>query len=414
MHPTPLLVRVQRSWLLAILFLVPLSLHYLTKEPFAISYLNLLSVVFIGLGILNLLFGWLPYRPLRHRPFVILILIMFVALVWALFFTHPLRNGIGLWTSRFLQPLLVGFFTFQLLENDELTIDQCVKSVFWSLVPLIIMGGLQYSGVIEYRDPGRITATYFYPNTFARYVEILLLVSLPWILFRVKAWRPMYLGIWLLGVVLLLSSKSYNGTVSFGLGLFMMFALLPASFTLLKRVIMSGLIVIGILLAMSAPKLPKWHTSITDSRLTRLEFWHVAGKVLSEDGHFITGIGIKTWEQRYPTYVAQYAPFPPRNWGSVQPHNVFLDSLLKAGLPGLFAVTALLIWPITEGYALLKTFRRPGYAWWFGVSMVGYGVAMLVFGLIDDPIWSDDTMPILWVLLFLLAYASKKKTLPAA
>lgn len=317
-------------------------------------------------------------------------------------FTHPLRNGIGLWTSRLLQPLLVGFIVYEMVVQNYLKPAEVIRSFFWSLVPLLLLGGMQATGLIDYRDPGRITASYFYPNTFARYMDILLLVSLPWLLFSQQGSKRLYLGLWGLGVVLLLSSKSYNGAVSLGVGLLVFFLLLPATWQRVKVLGIGVLIIGGCLVALNAPKLPKWQTSIHDSRLTRLEFWHVATGVIQD--HFWTGIGIKTWEKDYPHLVERYGPFPPLNWGSVQPHNVFLDSFIKAGLPGFFAITALLLWPVAEGIRFCRArYAARAHDWWVGLSLASYGVAMLMFGLIDDPLWSDDTMPVLFILLFLLA-----------
>jgi O-antigen ligase len=164
--------------------------------------------------------------------------------------------------------------------------------------------------------------------------------------------------------------------------------------------------ILAIIVVINAPKLPKYETSITSSRLTRLQFWTVAEGVIRD--HFWTGIGIKTWEDTYPQLVQKYYidvyHKPPLNYGSVQPQNVFLDSFVKAGLPGFIAITAVLLWPIFEGIALARTYKERNPDWWVGLSLAAYGVALLVFGLIDDPLWSDDTMPILFILYFLLAF----------
>lgn len=400
------LQQLQKWWLLFLVFAVPFSLKYITEIPFAISWLNVISVGFIGLGFFNLIVGVMPLQIPRHRAFLLLLGCVLLAMAYALLFTHPLRNGLGLWTSRLLQPLLVGFFAYQLLENNVLKVSQIVGALFWSIPALIVLGGLQYTGVIDYRDPGRITASYFYPNTFARYMDILLLITLPWILFSIKKNKRLAMGIWLLGVVLLLTSKSYNGAVSLFAGVVTLLLLLPESFVTVKRVALGALALVAVVVIVNAPKLPKWQTSIQDSRLTRLEFWEVARGVIKDN--FWTGIGIKTWEKNYPQLVEKYYiqkhHVLPRNWGSVQPHNVFLDSFIKAGLPGFLAITALLLWPIFEGVRFARSYKAKNKNWWFGASLASYGVAMLVFGLIDDPIWSDDTMPLLFILYFSLTW----------
>lgn len=402
---TTALATLQRGLFLSLVFVIPLALHYVAMEPFAISWLNLLSVVFIGLSLLALVTGVTPYRSLPHRPFWWLIGVLLATMAWALINTDPLRNGVGLWTSRLTQPLLVGFFAYQLYANHRLKLSAVTAALFWSLVPLIVVGGFQATGFIAYRDPGRITATYFYPNTAARYFVISLAVSLPWLMFALNFGRRWRLGVWLMGVALLLATKSYNGVVSLWVGLMTMVWLWPRSLRQLARVATFALVLIALTVAVNAPKLPKWHTSIQDSRLTRVEFWGVAVKVIRDN--FWTGIGIKTWEKTYPQLVEKYGPFPPRNWGSVQPHNVFLDGFVRAGLPGFFATAVLMFWPLTEGIAYARlAWRARQPEWWFGLSCAAYGAAMLAFGLIDDPIWSDDTVPIYFIMAFLLAGAA--------
>ncbi|HEY1074234.1 MAG TPA: hypothetical protein VGE59_00840, partial [Patescibacteria group bacterium] len=221
------LITLQKWWLFALLFLIPLSLQYLIKTPVAISTLNILSLGFIFLGVLNALTGGVPIRPVQHRSYVWVILLLLGALAYALLFTHPLRNAVGLWTSRLSQPLLVGYFAYQLLANRVITLSEPIRALFYSLVPLLILGGMQLTGFLPYADTDRVTASYFFPNTFARYVGIVLLISLPWILFSIRQYKRLHLGLWILGVLLLLSSKSYGGTVAFFGGLTALLFALP-------------------------------------------------------------------------------------------------------------------------------------------------------------------------------------------
>lgn len=396
------LVKLQRWWLFALLLVIPFSLHYITEQPAAISYLNLISVGFIGLGMINLLFKTIPYTPVRDKGTLTVIGLLIVAMAFALFFTHPLRNGIGLWTSRLLQPMLVGWIVYQMLSARVVTISEIIKTLFLSIVPLVIGGALQAVRVIPAAsDPTRITVLYQYPNTFARYVDILLLTSLPWIVLRKRVVAQWEVAIWLAGFLLLLTTKSYNGTVSLVGGIVVVLLLLDRSYTTLKTRALGTIAVLSLLVVANASKLPKWQASITDSRLSRLEFWHIAGAVIRHN--FWTGIGIKGWETNYTHFVLLYGKLPPLNWVSQQPHNVFLDSMLKAGPLGLIAVTILLLWPIWRGLQLSRIYslERGG---WFGLSMVAYGVGMFMFGFIDDPLWSDDITPLLYIFLACLAW----------
>lgn len=398
---------VLRWWFLGLVFSVPFALKYITKDPFAISWLNVWSVSLIGLTLWGIFLRTIPFTPVGHRPFIALMALLFLALAWGLMFTDPIRNGIGLWTSRLTQPFLVGWCGYQLLAARVIKPKEIVMSLFLSLVGLLGIGLMQWLGFIDYRDPGRITATYFYPNTFARYLDIILLISLPWILFQAKAKRIL-LGFWVLGSILLVMTQSYNGVLTLMIGLMTMFVMLPKQYDFLKKIGLGVVFVTVLLIGLNAKQLPKYQTSINDSRLTRLEFWAVATNILQDKNYFWTGIGIKTWEKEYPQLVQTYFIDTyhklPLNWGSVQPHNVFLDSFIKAGLPGFIAITALLVWPVVEGRSLSKTYSHQNPNWWVGISLAAYGVGMVVFGLIDDPIWSDDTMPVLFILYFNLVY----------
>ena len=399
----PVLIRLQRIWLFFLLILIPFSLTYITLHPAAISYLNLLSVGFIVLAIVNAVMKTIPLVSVKDRGTWGVIGLLVVAMLFALLFTHPLRNGIGLWTSRLLQPLLVGAAVHQMLEAGVLQISEIVETLFLSLVPLILYGILQGFGIVAHGiDPHRITDLYQFPNTFARYVEIVLLVSLPWIVLRKASISHWEMLVWAAGFLLLLSTVSYNGTVTTVIGIAAMTLLLGKQFKKLKIWTLVTIAVVALGVGLGAQHLPKWHTSITDSRLTRIEFWTVAEGTIKE--HFWTGIGIKGWETQYSTLVLKYGPHtPPLNWASEQPQNVFLDSMLLAGPLGLISITLLLLWPVVRGFQVTRLFKLEENGW-FGIAMVGYGIAIFCFGLIDDPLWSDDVTPLLYIFLMCLAW----------
>lgn len=407
------LLTIQRFWLFLLIVATPFSLAYIVNRGVAISYLNVFSVIFIGLGVVNLLTGGLHHKPFKDKGTLAVIGGLLLAMAYALLFTHPLRNGIGLWTSRLLQPLLVGFFTYELVAAQIVKVEEIVKA-FFVTIPLLVVGGvLQLLHVIPAgEDPKRVTVFYEFPNTFARYVVILLTVTFPWLLFK-QGKRPLFQwALWGLGVLLLLASQSYNGTVSCVIGGAVMVALLLHSYRKPALLALVGLGLLVLVVGFNVQHLPKYQTSITDSRLTRLEFWHIATGTIRD--HPWTGIGIKGWETQYGQLVEKYNDhFPPYNWSSPQPHNVFLDSLLKAGIPGLIAITLLLLWPLIRGIQLFQASPISKYGW-FGLSMVGYGIAMLAFGLIDDPLWSDDTMPLLFIFLALImwTFQQTKKSRP--
>jgi hypothetical protein len=222
------LVLAQKWLTLFLLTTIPLTLHYLTEHPFAISTLNVLSVAVILLGLFNVITGQLKAHYPGEKSFSYVIGGLLLAMAWALFFTHPLRNGVGLWTSRLGQPLILSVMSYQLLANRVLQLGEIVGTLFFSLIPLVVIGGLQVSHIIPYGQPGRITGLYQFPNTFARYDFMLLLISLPWILIKVAKRRlvPAFV-LWGLGVLLLIGSVSYGGVASCFAGILTILFLLP-------------------------------------------------------------------------------------------------------------------------------------------------------------------------------------------
>ncbi|MEI6478418.1 MAG: O-antigen ligase family protein [bacterium] len=402
MKKYPLLVQVQRWWLFLFIVMIPFSTGYIFERPVAFSYINLFSIVFILLGAVNAATGVVPLRKLHDRPTLGALAIFFATLAYALLFTHPLRDGIGVWGSRLVQPALVGYGVYLLLEAGFLKLSEIAAALLASLIPQIVGGFLQASHILPYKDTTRVTVAYQWPNTFARYIMTMLLLTYPWLLAKVPASlkRPAWI-VWGLGVLLLLSSISYNGTVSFCIGLGLVTLLLPRDFTKLKIWVIAVLAVSGILITTNASKLPKWQASIGSSRETRLEFWHVAVGAIKD--HPLTGIGLKTWEHTYPQLLVKYATKPFLSLTSPQPHNFILDSLLKAGVFGFIAIPLFLLWPAVTG---LKIIRRSRFAktGWFGLAVIGSSVALFCFGFIDDPIWSDDMMPLLFILLLGAAY----------
>ena len=400
----PLAIRLQRYWLFLFLFLIPFSTWYIVQTPFAISPINLFSIVFIAMGLYNLWQGNLPKVWLPDRGTLIVLGLLFLGVSFGLLHSHPLRSGLGFWISRLVQPMLVGFFAVQMAENKALEPDEVIKTLFWSLLPLILVGSLQLAHVIPLRDPLRISGAYRWPDTFGRYVEILVLLTAPWVFLR----RSVHLGLavlWILGLGILIASLSYSVVASCIIALLAMVALLPKQYFRLKILTLVATL-IGIILAVAlSHQLLSWHYGITASKNSRLEFWQVAERTIAQ--HPWTGIGLKGWQQQYPQLVAEYGPNrPPLNVTSEQPQNVFLDSLLKAGIPGLIAVTAVLFWPIVQGVRLAKLPFEGGGR--FGLGMAGYGIGLLLFGLLDDPLWSDDTTPLLFILFLLMGWLNRR------
>lgn len=398
------------GWIfLGLLVILPFGTTHVFKQPFAISYINIVAVTFIIVSALTLLTGKLKLEKIGNRSLTILIALMTLMLIWGTFFSEPLRSALGPWTSRFLQPLIVGYLGFLLVRQNIISIKHIAWAFWISLILVDLLGLAQLTGIVDTNNPGRLTGFYFFPNTFARYVEILLLLTLPHLLLGKNNPKLLFGLAWLVGVVMLLATKSYAGAASFAFGVMAIVLFLPAEFKRLKLTVLL-IILFGLLGALIfRESLPKYQVTITGSLKSRQQYWVIGWETIKD--HPLTGIGLEGWENKYlglaRTYIDE-SKEPLIETVSAQPHNIFLDGWLRGGIFGLIAISYLLLWPIAVSFTVLRQnlvdeANRP-----FVLGLFGYGVAMILFGLIDDPIFSDDTMLLVFVLYFGLVAAIKK------
>jgi hypothetical protein len=74
---------------------------------------------------------------------------------------------------------------------------------------------------------------------------------------------------------------------------------------------------------------------------------------------------------------------------------MFYDALLKGGIPMLIGTIALLGLILAAGIQILLHSQRH----WFGLALVSSSLALLAFGLADDPIWGNDIATLIWILI---------------
>lgn len=383
---------------------LPFLILDLTDQIFSVSVLNLVGALVIGLGLLNAMRGTVPIAWPKDKTTNLILALVALTFILALFVTNPLQNAIGFWVSRLLEPFLLGLMSVSLVASGFLRPNVIVRWLLLSLLGLFLAAAFQFLNNSFGHGP-RLYLPYEFPDTLARYYAIVLTFSLSWLLIQRPGW--FWWLIWSGGLIGLLGTQSFNAVATTGLGFLVVIALLPAKLHTTKR---RGWLILAlsfIAAMIVAPRLAKWEVTMTDSLETRKEFWQVARGALHDN--YWAGIGIKGWETQYPTLVQQYSSHrPPLNWGSAQPHNIFLDGLLKAGILGLLAVLGLLFLPIISGLKLLHRANQP--FGWFGLGLAAYGTAMLAFGLLDDPLWSDDTMPLLFMLTLTTAWLINVKT----
>ncbi len=384
----------------ALVICLPLGWRYITKYPFAISWINIFSLLFVMVSIAaEALLGVRTtlLRPIKiPKVYRLVLLGIVLATIVGTTQTSPLTDAFGPWTSRFLQPLIVGYFAVRMFDRNPDYLKKLPQIILLSTIIPTLWVLLQFAGAVPFQDMHRATAGYAFATTFARWSMITVLFCAPWVLQQPKK-RLAWLIVLTLAVLVLLATQSYNAVVSAAIAGIIGLYLMPSRYKKIK-IGFTVFIAIAALLAISFPsKLPKWNLTSTSSIQTREQFWEVARGVIKDNP--LKGIGFKTWEHHYLDLRTKYATPPMRLDSSAQPHSFVLDSLVKTGILGLSFPLSIILVGIS-GVIIARKEDFDGFGW-IGVALAMYCVSILLFGLLDDSWWSDDTIVFVyfWFLL---------------
>lgn len=390
------------AYFYAMIALIPFSIGYIWREPFAISYLNLWSVGFIFLWVLSVGTHAIKLELPRNKHYVLFTGVYLIGIIWATFATPNLRDVLGLWTSRLIQPFLVGLGAWLCLRNGLVNIRGILLAFVAAIAGMTAVALMQAAGILTSPNPTRVVSIYEWPNTFARIQAYLLLMVTPLLCEKGKL-RTALLIVGGLAIAALLASISYNGVVTFSIGAIVVL-LLSHIHRRIKIFALSTAILVALVIGIFPTKaIPEWQIRTDTSRNARLEFWLIAEGVFKEKPW--TGLGIKGWENDFPSLLEKYHPFqPPYNAVSSQPHNLLLDALMKGGIPMLIGVLAFMSWPVIAGLRIVKKGHM------IGLAILGASVMLFLFGTIDDPIWADDMMPIIFIVQAIGLYELSRDT----
>lgn len=121
---------------------------------------------------------------------------------------------------------------------------------------------------------------------------------------------------------------------------------------------------------------------------SRLVIWEVAEKIITQ--HPLAGIGFANFQQFYLSWQANFPPYP--EWAVPHAHNLWFDSWLNLGFLGFacwLALWFLLFW------GLLRKKNQPRTFLFLG----GYLFFVLVYGLVDEPVWRNDLAFVFWLIV---------------
>lgn len=163
----------------------------------------------------------------------------------------------------------------------------------------------------------------------------------------------------------------------------------------------SGLVALVLGLLASGQLTRIFHFFVYDETLdtklvARLDIWSSALSGIQD--HFLTGIGLGVFNQVMPTrypYQTVGLSFPVS-----QAHNLFLDTALAIGVPGMISLLLLLVGCVTLAVQGLKQSDLIGAV---SIGMLASIIVYLIFGVADSISLSVPTSFIIWLWVCALA-----------
>lgn len=259
-----------------------------------------------------------------------------------------------------------------------------------------------------------------HPNQLAALIALFLplLVSL-WLApprrANVVIWRVTFGFITLLVVVILLLTQSRGGWIAAAVGLFALAALwaaiLPPSRTRRNLALVVGggvaLVLVGLMWIGPQTLWNLWLDPPEDTALGTLRTLGVRRQVwpwaVTAIGDFpLTGVGLGSFRQ----VVFRLYPLPMwPDYDIGHAHNIFLQTALDTGLPGLVVYLAILMVAAAAGWRVAR--REPAFRA-VSLGLLAGLVALHVFGLADALVIGAKPAVVFWMALGLLAAMNKE------
>ncbi len=199
--------------------------------------------------------------------------------------------------------------------------------------------------------------------------------------------------------------------------------LLTTHYSLLTQGLVVGLLVIAALswfaVRPNFALTPQEGGRITASTNVRWQLWSATGEVVQQ--HWLLGAGLGGFQQQFGELTRDRVNYPefitPR---ARTPHNLVIGIWMETGLIGLIG---LLVALVLVGKTLFRALRSDGNTPPLGgvreergqrarsmaVALLGSWFVLLAHGLVDQPIWKNDTMVLFWLLVTLSSVLTQKQ-----
>lgn len=412
----PFIERIQKSLVLAILFLLP---FYFVKFKFVWLSLNLIEIL-----ILILLFLWLISKTAKHeildtkcnKKYLLPILLILIGITLSVIANRNYYVGLGILKGWFVFPIIFGIIFYDALKKDDSLLGKTLLALFFSGAAVSAAGAVyKISGFLTY--DGRLRIFYDSPNQLAMFLAVPFLIGIIKIekfgfeklqaLASKKKAELWKVGAIISGLLLILLNlyltKSYGAWLALAIVLIVIFWLKYRTFRHrigLLILIFLAAIIIGQTKSQKLEGLANFGgRSSLDSRVM---IWKSAGRMIKDNPLF--GIGPGNFQNKYLEYQKYFPPY--LEWAVPQPHNVFLAFWLEAGFIGLVGFVLLLAQFFKDNKKAIENNRL------YGILCLAIIIYFLIHGLIDTTYWRNDMAFLFWTIIPVNCYlAIKNKTL---
>jgi len=309
---------------------------------------------------------------------------------------------LGVWKGWVVAPMLYFAVLTQVLKSQK-DVEKILRMFVYSavLVSLLAYGlGLFSKGVtIDFRLRG----FYESANYLALYLVPAILINIYFVLRRQSPpTKQDVINISTLVILVysLFFTQSYAGIIGvFGsLGLFVLYLAIKIPKFRKKGIgaifLLVAIFIVIILSQLNAPKFKQFlDYKNRSSTSVRLEIYQTSWDLLKE--HPVIGHGPGLFQANYQIQAPKTLERAPLEWNMPHPHNIFLGFWMNAGLLGLIAFLALLIF-------VHRPFTYPLIALW----------GIVIHGLFDMPFWKNDLAMIFWLIIASILILQKHATHP--
>src|SRR3989339_410434 len=402
---------------MALAFLFFALPSYLVKIKIGLLTLTLLDLFFLVL-IAIFGFSWLKNnfwrRALQRQGTKWLVGFWLLGLVLSLIAKDSL-SALGGFKSLILLPSLA----LWLMKEKGFLKSPCLRryltSFFFSgLAVALIASTCKILGFLTW--DGRLAALWQSPNQLGMFLGMVFLAGVALFLEKgcsLAAGKRKLSFLFLSGLILppLLFSYSAGAFVSLLAALILGAVFMKTKNRLAASVLFSGLYLTALSwLIFFGNKL----SFLGESFFSRLDIWRAAKKIIAEN--FFTGIGFSNFQEYYLNFQRYFPAY--REWAVPHAHSLWLDAILNLGIAGLLAFILIFLgwlgWivkkaPSFESLERKRENKKTGRETVFFVFLFFY---LLVYGLVDEPVFRNDLVFLLWLAIFQISSAYKWLSYP--